>query len=450
MPGLPATITSRLAALLLCLGCLSSCGFGADIADMLLNTTGEHPNISAAEQADHDRLLVADLHADTPMWHRGLRDASSWGNVDLNRMRIGNVGLQIFTMPTHVPVSSGGCTKLGNFDPANILAASSLWPVEAWSSPFQRAVQGAKALHQAIDRTARRTTGTRLQLIESFEDFKGWLSQRFPPGGGQNRDIVGVIFGVEGAHAFDPNRPEQFEELYRRGLRLASPTHHYDNAYGHSSEGCQQTNRFLKQPGIDLIEKLMARSMIIDLAHGATDTVRDGVILASARKRPVLISHTGFKSYLENPAQQPKFKARVIPERATTDEELLWVAGTGGTVGNIFWERMIGDVKLDNVVASIVQAHSVLKKAEGTVPEFGFHRIERASQHISIGSDWDGGARNAIDPSGLAALSAALRKHFDGDAVADIMGRNACRVIAQSLSGGDLDFGQAVTICTRP
>ena len=110
-------------------GAVAACGPAADIADIVLNPTGETPAIDADQRAWHDRFLVADLHADTLLWHRGLREYSSWGQVDLNRLALGNVGLQVFTMPTRVPVPSRSepCTSENNFDPAPLLALSSGW-----------------------------------------------------------------------------------------------------------------------------------------------------------------------------------------------------------------------------------------------------------------------------------------------------------------------------------
>ena len=123
------------------------------------------------------------------------------------------------------------------------------------------------------------------------------------------------------------------------------------------------------------------------------------------------------------------------------------IAGTGGTTGIIYWKDQIGEARVDNVVDAIMQAYCDLAAIEGKTPAGGFHRIENASKHLSLGSDWDGAAYNAIDAAHVAAVTDRLRRKLSEDELANILGRNACRVIAQSLSGGT--FAAADGLCSR-
>ena len=160
-------------------GALSAaCAPAADIADMWLNPTPKQPRIEASEQAFHNRFMVADLHADTLMWHRGLREYSSWGQVDLNRLKTGNVGLQVFTMVTRAPVPSSGepCTSDRNFDPTPLLAFASAWPAAAWRSPYQRALVQAQAFRDAV--AVKRRSGIELVEIRSLSHLEFWLARR--------------------------------------------------------------------------------------------------------------------------------------------------------------------------------------------------------------------------------------------------------------------------------
>src|SRR5438477_5633932 len=56
--------------------------------------------VSARAAALHQRLLVADMHADSLLWDRGLAQRSSRGQVDVPRMIEGNEALQFFTVVT--------------------------------------------------------------------------------------------------------------------------------------------------------------------------------------------------------------------------------------------------------------------------------------------------------------------------------------------------------------
>src|SRR5689334_17861557 len=55
---------------------------------------------SAAAQALHNKLLVADLHADSLLWKRNLLERSTRGEVDIPRLQEGNVAIQAFTLVT--------------------------------------------------------------------------------------------------------------------------------------------------------------------------------------------------------------------------------------------------------------------------------------------------------------------------------------------------------------
>ena len=452
--GMPMPVTlkaaARAATVAALSGVLAACGPAADIADIVLNPTGEKPAIDAGQQAWHDRFLVADLHADTLLWHRGLREYSSWGQVDLNRLTLGNVGLQVFTMPTRVPVPSRSepCTSENNFDPAPLLAFSSGWSAATWSSSYQRAVTQAEVFRQAV--VQKRRSGIELVQIREIADLKAWLARRFAEPDRQNRNLIAGLLGVEGAHAFAPDLGSEFDTLVRvYGLRVVGPMHHFSNVYGESSEACKGDRPGLTEPGRRLIRELFRRNMIVDLAHASTQSIRDAVAIAYDNRRPVLASHTGVKRHLErvyagttDPTQLQAIR------RAMSDEEIAMVAGTGGTTGIIYWKDQIGEARVDNDVEAIMQAYCDLAWREGTTPPGGFHRIENASKHVSLGSDWDGSALNAIDAAHVAAITTRLRaRRLAEDDIANIVGRNACRVVGQSLSGGT--FADAQALCSR-
>src|SRR4030095_16230246 len=59
--------------------------------------------ITPAALALHDASLVADLHADSLLFGRDLTQRSEIGHVDLPRLRLGNVALQVFAIATSAP-----------------------------------------------------------------------------------------------------------------------------------------------------------------------------------------------------------------------------------------------------------------------------------------------------------------------------------------------------------
>ncbi|HEX2886903.1 dipeptidase [Vineibacter terrae] len=424
---------------------MAGCAPIADAIDAMSNGTAEDRTLAPgpAARALHDRLLVADLHADTLLWRRAISPTEMRrGHVDLVRMERGNIGLQAFTIPTRVPTGSA-CISGRGPDPAGLLATLNGWPPETRTSAHHRALHQASTLAAAAA-ASRKGSGARLSIIQSVDDLRAWLSARFPVPGTINRDEIGVILGLEGSHALNDTVGAELDALYRLGLRLIAPTHRFDNAFGGSSEGCDRYG--LTMPlGKRLIETAIARRMIVDLAHASSGTLEAAVAIATSHRHPVVISHSGLRSFLER--LPPCCNGE--PMRGNTDAELVAVAQTGGVFGIGFWKEVLGTADVDYIVAAIRHALAVLEAHEGRPPPApGLRTIKRASQHIGLGSDWDGAVRTAIDAGQVGLITEGLMAAgISQDRIADIMGRNVCRVVAQSLAGGSLTFDQALQLC---
>lgn len=430
---------------------VTGCSFVADQVDRRLNPlAAPPPSLDDTQRAYHGRFLVIDLHADTPMWRRGLAETTDLGQVDLARLRMGNVGLQVLTMPTRVPTKNDRrrCTDADGFDPAPLLAMVNGWRSATWASPFHRAL----AQIESLETVAARRGKPRVTVIKSLADLTGWLGRRFPPTGQQDTDEIATLLGVEGAHAFAPDLGYEFEVLYSRGLRLVGPMHHFTNVYGGSSEGCERPLSGLSDKGKALVRTLFARGMVVDMAHASSPAIDDAVTIAAEFERPILVSHTGVRAYLKDHPQDGVSDAHreQAENRAMTADEIARIAGTGGTIGIIYWEDQIGAAKVENVVGTIARAYCDLKK-RSEAGSTGFHVVTDAAEHVSLGSDWDGAAKNAIGAENVAAITVGLCKAgFSQEQIANITGRNACRVIAQSLSAGSLGYKAAKDLCRYP
>lgn len=433
---------------------LAGCALIADEADRRLNEVADLPLPTKEENAYNRQFLIVDLHADTLMWRRGLADKAPIatvggrerpiGQVDLQRMVAGNVGLQVLTMPTRVPGKNDArrCTDAAGFDPAPLLAAANGWSPASWTSPYHRALEQA----QRLEAIAQRPGSPSVRIITTLGHLQEWLRTRFSAARPQNVNDIAVILGAEGAHAFSPDLGEQFEALYARGLRLVGPMHHFTNVYGGSSEGCETEPLGLTEAGKRLVRTMFERDMIVDMAHASSQAIADSVSIAQEFRQPLLVSHTGIQNYLKRHPQEGVSEAHraQAKRRAITRKEIAAVAGTGGTVGIIYWEDQIGVAKVRNVVGSITQAYCDLKTYGAT----GFHPLTEASEHVSLGSDWDGAAFNAIGADGVAAVTVGLcNAGFTDDQVANIAGLSACRVVAQRLSRGGLTYETARTLC---
>jgi microsomal dipeptidase-like Zn-dependent dipeptidase len=135
-----------------------------------------------------------------------------------------------------------------------------------------------------------------------------------------------VIQSIEGAH-FLEGHLERLEEAYGRGLRHLTLLHDSDASV---PLGDVYTNpaRFggLTAFGADVIKECNRLGILIDLAHGNTETVAAALKLAI---HPVLISHTGLDTQLgQNPSM-----ARMMRPRLISKEQAKIVADAGGVIG---------------------------------------------------------------------------------------------------------------------
>ncbi|TXI00754.1 MAG: peptidase M19, partial [Pseudorhodobacter sp.] len=213
--------------------------------------------------------------------------------------------------------------------------------------------------------------------------------------------VVGGMLGAEGGHAF-AGRIENYERMRDAGFRLIGLTHFFDNELGGSLHGEAGTDGTgLSDFGREVVARMIADRMVIDLAHASPAMARE--VLAMADARPI-VSHTGVHGHCRT-------------QRNFTDDILQGVAAKGGIIGIGFWD----EVNCANTVAAI--ADSVVA-AVALVGE----------DHVSLGSDFDGAVTTPLDASQLASLTQALMDKGLGEAtIAKVMGGNMMRYLAEVL-----------------
>jgi len=164
---------------------------------------------------------------------------------------------------------------------------------------------------------------------------------------------VGLIFRFQGAEPLgeDSDRITMFREL---GVRVIQLTHNRRNLVG---DGCTEPSQAgLSRFGYEVVERLNAEKVVVDLAHGAPQTIADGI---KASKLPMLISHTGFRALSDLP-------------RCTSDENLRALANKGGVAGVIFWPYLRTDTQ--------PMAIDVIQHIEHMIDVCG-------EDHVGIGTD---------------------------------------------------------------
>jgi microsomal dipeptidase-like Zn-dependent dipeptidase len=355
----------------------------------LCTTTGARPYLASERARDlHGRLWVADLHADSLLWGRDLLARSDRGHVDVPRLIEGNVAVQVLAVTTKSPRHLNIERNDDHSDDVILLALALGWPPATWRSLL------ARALHLAAqaDAMAIRSEG-RFRILRTKADLDAYDALRL-----QRPGVTAGLLAIEGAHALDGD-PANVEVVAHAGFRMMSPSHFFDNAFGGSAHGLEKGG--LTDRGHDMVERMEARGMVVDVAHASSATIDE--VLAMA-KRPVVASHTGLRGACDN-------------ARNLSDAHARGIAATGGVLGIGFWPTACGGDDVASIARSIRYGVDIA-----------------GIDHVALGSDFDGAVPEPFDASGMVQLTdALLETGFADDDVAKIMGGNVHRVLAATL-----------------
>ncbi len=350
--------------------------------------------VSEAAATLHAGLTIGDWHADSLLWNRDLTERGTRGQVDIPRLLEGNVALQVFTAVTKSPSGQNYDENSDEaFDNITPLAIAQLWPMRTWSSLAERALYQAERLHGFAE-----ASDGQLRIITSEAELDQLLADR---AAGQR--VVGGLLGIEGGHPLEGDMAN-LDRLQAAGYRLVGLQHFFDNELGGSLHG--EGNAGLTDFGRAVVEQVVARGMVLDLAHSSQQVARDVVGMTDI---PLVVSHTGLRSVCDVHRNFPDdLMAEIVANGADQG---------GGVIGIGYWADVTCDDSPDGIARVIMAA----------IDEIG-------EDHVSLGSDFDGSVATAFDTSELAALTdALLRAGATEDQIAKVMGGNMMRVLRARL-----------------
>ena len=250
--------------------------------------------------------MIADAHVDLLMEvayrERRLGETDVFASTWLPLLEQGGVGLQVCPIYVDIVAQPEGALR-----EALSLAAS-----------FHR------ALRECGDRVVQISTAADLDVVESGERMGLMLS------------LEGVeCFGVETWPA------DVFHEL---GVRMAGLTWNRRNAY---ADGAAEEGGGLSRLGRELVDRLVALGVILDLAHASRGTFAE--ILERTGGAPVIYSHGACRGIYDTP-------------RNLDDDQLRSLAEAGGVFGLMLHPIVIGPERrtLDGVVDHLEHAVSVM------------------------------------------------------------------------------------------
>ncbi len=358
--------------------------------DYRMNSTADRGpyQASAAAQALHRQLWIADLHDDALLWQRDPLQRHSYGHADLPRLLDGNVGLQVFAAVTKTPRGLNYTSNAADSDNITPLVMAQRWPRATWNSLLQRALHQSERLHQA-----ERDSQGLLQIVRSREELRQTLARRNP-----EQPTLAAILATEGLHPLE-GKLENVDTLFDAGYRIAGLTHFFDNELGGSAHGLVKGG--LTPFGREVVKRLEQRHMLIDLAHASKPMIDDVLAMAT---RPLLVSHTGVAGTCPGP-------------RNLSDEHLRRIAAGGGLIGIGYWDGAVCATSVDAIVKAIRYSVDLV-----------------GVEHVALGSDFDGTIHAPFDTSGLVLLTDGLLKAgFSAEQITAIMGGNVQRLLLQYL-----------------
>ncbi|MDD2161317.1 dipeptidase [Pseudomonas sp. MIL19] len=360
------------------------------LLDRKMNSVESPAPYPASEPAKqlHKQLFIADLHDDALLWERDLLKRYDFGHSDLPRMLEGHVGLQVFSTVTKTPRGLNYERNSADSDNITLLAMAQRWPRKTWNSLLQRALYQAHKLNEASA-----NSDGRLVMIKNRSDLA-----RFISAGQQDPQRVAAILATEGLQPIE-GKLENVDVLYEAGFRIAGLTHFFDNEVGGSAHGLEKGG--LTPLGRQVIKRLEAKAMLIDLAHASRPLIDDVLGMAT---RPVLVSHTGVEGTCKG-------------TRNLSDKHLKAIAATGGVIGIGYWDAAVCATSVEAIVNAI----------RYTVDTIGV-------EHVALGSDFNGTIHAPFDVTGLPQLTEGLLKAgFSHTEIAAIMGGNVQRLLLSSL-----------------
>jgi membrane dipeptidase len=185
---------------------------------------------------------------------------------------------------------------------------------------------------------------------------------------------IGVIFGFQNA-AMVGNDAGRADVFAARGVKVIQLTYNPANQLGGGSMAPETMG--LTPLGREVIDRLNARRVMVDLSHSGRQTCLDA---ARYSRQPISINHTGCRALVDLP-------------RNKSDEELRLVAERGGFVGIYFMPFLsrTGHARAADVIAHIEHALQVC-----------------GEDHVGIGTD---GGTTPVDD--LEAYAADLRKEHE-------------------------------------
>ena len=238
--------------------------------------------------------------------------------------------------------------------------------------------------------TQAKGSGNRISIATSYAELCN----------NKRNGIPTVFLGIENGCALAGNL-DNIDYFYRLGVRYITLCHNGDNLLCDSAMQSLDTHNGLSEFGRQVVLKMNAVGMMVDVSHVGEKSFWDAVALST---KPIIASHSCCKALRNHP-------------RNLTDEQIRAIALSAGVVQICLYKHFLSDTD----VATVANAVRHIK-----------HVVELVGvDYVGIGSDFDGGGEiaGATSENQLINITKALIKEgFDDDEISKILGGNLLRV----------------------
>jgi membrane dipeptidase len=211
---------------------------------------------------------------------------------------------------------------------------------------------------------------------------------------------VAAYIAVEGGD-FLEGQVEKLEEAYQDGVCSVQLVHYVPNDLG-DLQTAESMHNGLSIFGKEVVRKMNALGMLIDVAHASYQTTKD---VADLTQSPIMLSH----GILEMEAGRPAAK------RAISKDHAKLIAATGGLIGA--WPSGFNK-NFDEFVENTLRLADVI-----------------GIDHVGIGTDMDANFKPVLSTYTQYPLfaDALIKKGLSQKETAKIMGGNAARLLKKVL-----------------
>jgi membrane dipeptidase len=289
------------------------------------------------------------------------------GQTDLERLRVGGVGAQFWSV--YVPGEAAGAarTQLEQIDLTRRLIAR---------YPEALRLAGTAAEIRAAHRAGR----------------------------------IGSMLGIEGGHAIE-NSLGALRTYYELGVRYMTLTHNTHTDWADSA--AQEPPRWhgLNAFGEEVVREMNRLGMLVDLSHTSPETMDDALRVSRA---PVIFSHSAARALCDVPRNVPDDILRRLPENGGVlmitfvagfiDENVAKMMGPAIAEFNArARDPALTDADRQRLSTEIVGKLVVPRTSIAKVADhIEYVRKVAGVEHVGIGGDFDG---NDLWPEGLSDVS---------------------------------------------